>query len=189
MKGDLLFRKLVLKPPSPILTGHHGTFVWIRPDGRGTFLESPAIKSFVEAMAESKEMEFVVDLEACPGMDSTFMGMLAGLGIRFRKSKKGKLVIVGTSSKTKASLKELGLQYLSTIEPETGLWEGKVDEIRAGLTPLDVDQKTDRESHVLECHENLCEADEANLDRFKTVLEMMDSDLVSRRPGKPDSAH
>jgi hypothetical protein len=123
--------------------------------------------------------DFVIDLEACPGMDSTFMGMLAGLGIGFRKNKKGKIAIVGTTQKTKASLKELGLQHLMSIEPNQGPWLGKMDEARADLELIDSKSEGDKEAHVLECHEDLCVADEANLDRFKTVLDMLGSDMTS----------
>ena len=177
-----------MKTPTPIYTGQFGSFVWIRPDGRGTFQESPLVKNFVEEQAEQEVTEFVVDLEKCPGMDSTFMGMLAGLGIGFRKRGKGKLVIIGTTGKTKASLMELGLHYLSTIEPEDGPWVGRLGEIRANLVPINGSDDTDKESHVLECHENLCEADESNLEKFQTVLDMMGSKLVTHPSDKPGEA-
>ena len=168
-----------MKDPSPIFTKPFESHVWIRPEGRGTFLESPIIKSFIESSMEDGVSDFVIDLEACPGMDSTFMGMLAGLGIGFRKNKKGKIAIVGTTQKTKASLKELGLQHLMSIEPNQGPWLGKMDEARADLELIDSKSEGDKEAHVLECHEDLCVADEANLDRFKTVLDMLGSDMTS----------
>ncbi|MDB4700767.1 hypothetical protein OAF12_03530 [Akkermansiaceae bacterium] len=115
-------------------------------------------------------------------MDSTFMGMLAGLGIGFRKNKKGEISIVGTTKKTRASLKELGLQYLMAIEPTDGPWLEKMDEARENLVLLDQKSEIDREAHVLECHEDLCTADESNLHRFRTVLDMMGSDMAPKTP-------
>jgi len=167
-----------LKALSPILTGHLESIVWIRPEGRGTFLESPFIGNFVEAAVEAGHSDFVIDLEACSGMDSTFMGMMAGLGISFRRKKKGQLTIVGTNDKTKASLLELGLHHLSRIEPSEGAWVGRYDEFRSGLIPLTSEEIGDKESHILKCHENLCEAEASNVDRFKTVLEMLGSQMV-----------
>lgn len=177
-----------MKSPSPILTGQLESLVWVRPQGRGTFLESPLVENFVAASVDAGHSDFVIDLEACPGMDSTFMGMLAGLGINFRKKRTGKLTILGTSEKTKASLIELGLHHLTKIEPADGPWSGRLEEFRAGLLPITAVDDTDKESHVLECHENLCVADDSNLDRFKTVLDMLGSEMVSRPTGKPDSA-
>lgn len=121
-------------------------------------------------------------------MDSTFMGMLAGIGIGFRKSGKGKIFVVGTSDKTRASLKELGLQHLMTIEPKEGPWVGKMEQAREGLTPVDPRHEADKEAHILECHEDLCMADDANLDRFKTVLDMLGSDLTSQGADQTTSA-
>jgi len=177
-----------VKKLTPIFTGQFDSFVWIRPDGRGTFQESPLVKNFVEDQPEEEVTDFVVDLEKCPGMDSTFMGMLAGLGIGFRKRGKGQLSFVGTTGKTKASLMELGLHYLSTIEPEEGPWQGKLAEIRANLALIEGSDETNKEEHVLECHENLCEADESNLEKFQTVLDMMGSKLATQPADKPGSA-
>jgi len=175
-----------VKSPSPILTGQFDSLVWIRPEGRGTFLESPLVGNFISAALETGRSDFVVDLEACSGMDSTFMGMLAGLGINFRRKGVGKLTIVGTTEKTKSSLIELGLHHLSRIEPEEGPWIGRLEEFRTGLIPITDDDDTDKESHVLQCHENLCVADEKNLERFKTVLDMLGSKMTAPSAGQSD---
>lgn len=168
-----------MKKASPIFTKLFESHIWIRPEGRGTFSESPVIKAFVESSLEEGHTSFVIDLEACPGMDSTFMGMLAGLGIGFRKNKSGSVSVVGTSDKTRASLKELGLQHLMAIEPEEGSWVGRLEEARADLIGLNFKSEGDQEAHIRKCHEDLCIADEDNLDRFKTVLEMMGSEMAA----------
>lgn len=138
------------------------------------------------AAYETGLRDFVMDLEACAGMDSTFMGMLAGLGIKFRREGGGALSIIGTSQKTKASLIELGLHHLSQIEPDKGPWQGRLEEIRRDLIPILADGAADKESHILKCHENLCEADEQNLHRFKTVLDMLGSkiDTEAEKPSQ-----
>lgn len=169
-----------MKGASPIFTKRFDSYIWIRPEGRGTFLESSIIKDLVESTAADGMRNFIIDLEACPGMDSTFMGMLAGLGIGFRKNKKGEISIVGTTEKTRSSLKELGLQYLMAIEPTDEAWFEKMDEARRNLDLFNHKGEVDTEAHVLECHEDLCIADEGNLHRFKTVLDMMGSDMAPK---------
>ncbi len=164
------------------------SYIWIRPEGRGTFLESPIIKDLVESSAADGMSNFIIDLEACPGMDSTFMGMLAGLGIGFRENKKGEISIVGTTVKTRSSLKELGLQYLMAIEPTDGPWFENMDEARGNLVLLDQKSEIDREAHVLECHEDLCIADEGNLHRFRTVLDMMGSEIAPKASPRQKSS-
>jgi anti-anti-sigma regulatory factor len=160
--------------------------VWIRPEGRGTFQVSPSIKNFGESQITAGRSNLVVDLGACTGMDSTFMGMLAGLGMLLKKNGEGQLSIVGTTEKTKASLEELGLNHLMEIEPNTGPWIGKLDEARNDLRPLDDQENGPREEHILECHENLCDADGENFERFETVLGVMGSKKVNPSKSKPD---
>ena len=147
---------------------------------------SPAIKNFGESQIAAGKNCLVVDLEACSGMDSTFMGMLAGLGMLLKKKGEGQLSIVGTSDKTKASLEELGLNHLMKIEPKDGPWIGKIEEARANLRPLSDQDASAKEEHILECHENLCDADSENFERFETVLNVMGSKKTNPSKNKPD---
>jgi len=144
--------------------------------GRGTFQASPPIKEIVEKEMTDGRLQFVIDLQECSGMDSTFMGMMAGIGMRLRKNEAGQLSIMGTNEKNRDSLDELGLSYLMEIEPEDGPWTHQIEEIRSRLHPLGETISGGKEEHILECHENLCDADESNAKRFKTVLEVMGSD-------------
>lgn len=180
--------KDVVKSPSQILTKPFESHIWIRPEGRGTFLESPSIKTFIENSVEEGTDSFVIDLEGCDGMDSTFMGMIAGLGMNFQRSGKASLIVVGASDKNLSSLKELGLHHIVEINPSKGDWVGRLEEVRTDLTKLDAKDETDKESHILKCHEDLCVADDSNLNRFKTVLDMLGSDLVIPSEDKPDRA-
>ena len=167
-----------MKKPSLILTGHLNGVLWIRPEGRGTFQESALIKTFVETARGSEYEDFTIDLEACPGMDSTFMGMLAGLGMLFRKEGKGELSIVATNDKTKSSLMELGVHYMTSIEPADAVWNDEIEAYREDLVPLNVTTDCEMGDHILESHENLCLTDEANFARFEDVLKMFGSKMA-----------
>ncbi|YCM44883.1 STAS domain-containing protein [Verrucomicrobiaceae bacterium 227] len=167
-----------VKTSAKILIGEFDSILWIRVEGRGTFQISPPIKDLVEKEMSSGRSQFVIDLQDCPGMDSTFMGMMAGIGMRLRKRGSGQLSIVGTSEKSRDSLEELGLSYLMEIEPGEGPWMDHIEEIRKSLCPLGEGAVSGKEEHILECHENLCDADDSNTERFKTVLEVMGSDKV-----------
>jgi len=161
-----------------ILTGEFESILWIRIEGRGTFQVSPPVKEVVEKEMGEGRSQFVIDLQECSGMDSTFMGMMAGVGMRLRKKGSGKLSIVGTNEKIRESLDELGLSYLMEIEPKEGPWIDQIDEVRGSLHPLGGAASGGNEEHILESHENLCDADESNVERFKTVLEVMKSEKV-----------
>lgn len=134
---------------------------------------SPSIKAAVEAEVGKGIREIYFDLEGCTGMDSTFMGMLAGVSMHLRKNGGGTLTIVEPGDKSQASLEELGLSQLMEINPTEGAWIGKLTQIRSGFVSLDAQSDPGKEGHILECHENLCEADDENNDRFKSVLEVL----------------
>ncbi len=167
-----------MKPSAHIFTGEYESILWIRVEGRGTFQSSPPIKELVDKEMALGRSQFVIDLEECFGMDSTFMGMMAGVGMRLRKKGGGQLSIVGTSEKSRDALDELGLSYLMEIEPEDGLWKKEIDSVRGSLLPLGDSTSVGKEEHILECHENLCDADDTNAERFKTVLEVMGSKKI-----------
>lgn len=133
------------------------------------------IKEFVDRCLEEGAKSFVIDLEACPGMDSTFMGMLAGLAIQFRKKGEVAFAVVGTSDKTFHSLKELGLHHLLVIDPHDAPWTGREAEARSDMSVIDLETVADQEAHIREAHEDLCTADQSNFEKFATVLEMLGS--------------
>ncbi|MDB4386890.1 STAS domain-containing protein [Akkermansiaceae bacterium] len=162
-----------MKPNGQVLTRQFQSIFWVRPEGKCTFMMSPSIKDSVEAKIESGTSEIVVDLEACTGMDSTFMGMLAGISNKLRKAGGGVLSIVSPGKKNKDSLEELGLSQLMSIDPAEGAWVGKLDEARADLKLAGGKSSPGKEGHILECHENLCEADSDNNDRFQAVLDVL----------------
>lgn len=134
---------------------------------------SPAIKSAVEEEIASRRTLIYVDLAGCTGMDSTFMGMLAGLSMMLRKAQAPQLTIIEPGKKNQASLEELGLSQMMNLNPNDGAWEGELADIRAGLIPLESRNGAGREDHILECHENLCDADDSNKARFESVLEVL----------------
>ena len=53
----------------------------MRLEGKGSFLNSGSLKEFAQEMVNRGYREFIVDLQNCVMMDSTFMGTLAGVEI------------------------------------------------------------------------------------------------------------
>jgi hypothetical protein len=135
------------------------------------------MKEFAEQRIAAGDKTLVVDIGACSGMDSTFMGMLAGFAIQFRKAGDTALAVVGTSPKNRASFKELGLHHLLAINPDGAPWADRMDEARSNMTVIDPKAVADQESHIRESHENLCAADQSNLEKFAAVLEMLGSKM------------
>jgi anti-sigma B factor antagonist len=165
---------------SSILVGVNGPAVWVRVEGRGSFLNSGNLKEFAQEMVHRGYREFVVDLQNCSMMDSTFMGTMAGVALRLKELGHGHLRIVHCGQRSHDLLSGLGLDQILSIQsngstaPECELLAKEA----AKEKPADGDSsKTEQAQTMLEAHEALCEAAPENLTRFKDVLDYLKQDL------------
>ena len=168
---------------SPILVGVFEGFSWIRFEGKGSFLNSPAMKDFGEARIDAGDMCIIVDLDACTGMDSTFMGTLAGMAARLSAADGGVLEIAEPGERNRRSLEDLGLDFLMKIDPPAALWRGQMELIREELrAPEDPASQADvqRVRHVLEAHQTLSNMSEKNAGEFAGVVKMLKEDLSAK---------
>ncbi len=165
---------------SPIKVGHFDGFSWIRCEGKGTFLNSPAVKDYGEERIRAGEMCLVVDLEACTGMDSTFMGTLAGLANRMTE-KEGAVQIADPGEKNKNSLEDLGLDYLLDIDPANPVWEDEKVEAKNVLKNCKSNgDPSESGAHVLSAHQTLIKANEGNEEKFSGLVDMLGKELASK---------
>jgi hypothetical protein len=128
----------------------------------------------------------VIDLKECNGMDSTFMGTLAGLASRITEYG-GRLQIADADEKSVNSLEDLGLDFLMEINPDDTVWAGFRDKARDLLKIKVAGMKAGtvlHTKHVLEAHEILSEANEENKKKFIGVVKMLGDELAGKS-GKP----
>ncbi|MEP6956221.1 MAG: STAS domain-containing protein [Chthoniobacterales bacterium] len=162
---------------SSIQVGVNGSAVWVKVEGKGNFLNSGNLKDFTREMVNRGHREFVVDLENCAMMDSTFMGTLAGVALRLRELGHGHLHVVHCGERSRDLLTGLGLDQIFSIHangapaPE---WE-----TLPSATPTEpvAVQKEAQAQQMLDAHEALCEAAPENVARFKDVLDYLKQDL------------
>lgn len=173
---------IVLTAENPITTGVFDGFSWIRCEGKGSFINSPVVKSFGDKRIAEGEMCLVVDLAACSGMDSTFMGTLGGLARRLMLHE-GTLQIAEPGARNQRSLEDLGLDNLMDIQPESAIWKEHLPEIRSRLTnPASKPSITSlqRAHHVLEAHRRLSEVNDKNARIFSGVIDTLRRDIDQR---------
>jgi len=166
----------------PIKVGKFEGFSWIRCEGKGSFLNSPAVKEFGESRIKRDERCLVVDLQACTAMDSTFMGTLAGLANRLAE-KGGALQVAGADKKCTHSLEDLGLDFLMEINPVQAVWKGVEDKARDLLKPKVAGIKAGtvlHTRHILEAHEILSDANEGNRRKFSGVVGFLEEELAEK---------
>ena len=142
--------------------------VAVRIEGRASFQNSACLQDFFAVMFKQGRSRFVLNFEHCTSMDSTFLGVLAGAGLKVRKlSPPGSLVLARVGARNLELMKNLGLHRIVTVD--TGELPANLG---AGAKPLQCDAKTELENArlVLEAHENLVATDEANRSKFLDVL-------------------
>lgn len=148
-------------------------------------MNSPLMKSFGDERIAAGERLLVVDLAACTGMDSTFMGTLAGMAARLSAKDKGVLQIAEPGERNRRSLEDLGLDFLMEINPPSAVWRGKVEAIRSDLAshqqagPIGQTQRT---RHVLEAHQTLSGVSDKNAREFAGVVEMLEEQVAAKEP-------
>ena len=153
----------------------------IRVDGRGSVRISPPMKQFIHRVIESKSANrILIDMLDCVGMDSTFMGVLAGLSYHVKDKPGVTLKLINLSEKNQKLLITLGVDRvvnysLSTTGEENKLLATPSD----GLQTLEPDfaNKLEAAKTTLEAHETLVDINPDNFDKFQSVLELLQNDV------------
>ncbi len=158
-----------------ILVGTANRTVWVRVEGKGSFLNSTGLKEFAKEMINRGFREFAIDLKNCPVMDSTFMGTLAGIALRLREMGQGNLKVTNLNERNNDLLSNLGLDQLFTLEVR-GAIASVSPPAQVPLETAAPDKVTQAQT-MLEAHEACVEANEANAAKFKDVLEYLKQDL------------
>ena len=162
---------------SSILVGVNGPAVWVKVEGKGNFLNSGSLKEFAQEMVNRGYREFVIDLENCAMMDSTFMGTMAGVALRLKELGHGHLHVVHCGDRSRELLSGLGLDQIFNIRSNGAAGPG-CEQIREGARGGSAEEKKREQAEtMLEAHQALCEAAPENLSRFKDVLDYLKQDL------------
>jgi anti-anti-sigma regulatory factor len=148
----------------------------VKVEGKGSFLNSGNLKEFTREMVNRGYREFVVDLEKCAMMDSTFMGTMAGVALRLKELGHGHLHVIHCGERSRDLLCGLGLDQIFSIHAN-GSASPKCELLRDSDNGSGAEKKHETTRQMLDAHESLCEAAPKNLARFKDVLEYLKQDL------------
>ncbi len=143
--------------------------------GYGSFKVSATLKQFINDISTKQPITTVViDLAECTGMDSTFMGVLAGLSGRL-KQKEQTLELINLSDKNKNLLATLGVdQVLAHYGHNQGYHIPAQSDQLLHSTEI---SKKDLAEMTLKAHQHLVEICEKNRPCFKRVIEYLQTDI------------
>ncbi len=169
-----------MTPEHRILAARFDSLVWLRVAGKGSFQNSPDLKRYIEAARTDGEKVFVVDLEDCATMDSTFMGTLTGIASSMARDQSDTtLEVVNANHRNRQLLENLGLDQILQLDTDGSTHQEQREKLSGMLEKVDSANlgKAAQAQHVLEAHETLAAAHEDNLPRFTDVIEFLKKDL------------
>lgn len=154
--------------------------VIIKLNGRISFLNCGPFRDFMNRLIPEGKKNFIIDFADCTGMDSTFLGAIAGAALDLRKQDDpGKVFLFRLGSRNLELVKNLGLHRLLHVDEE-GSRTVNTDSLQK-LENQDASSKSEVENAkmVLEAHENLIKADEENRSKFQDVISFLKNQVAA----------
>ncbi len=157
-------------------------FACIKITGRVNFNSSIDFRMLAARLQAAGFLYFVIDLSECVLMDSTFLGVLAGFGLKMRQSggdaTAGRVTLLNPSARVTELLENLGLLELFRVTrgdltaPET---------LEAYSPDPTHPSREELTRACLEAHETLMAINPENVSRFKDVALVLAEDLAKLR--------
>ena len=150
--------------------------VFIKINGRGDFNLSLDLRKLIDELRLRGYCRFVFELSDCVMMDSTFLGILSGEGLKSC----GSIVAPGPAlelmnpiPRIAETLENLGVAHLFKITHCPDSLAVKYE----ALAETDDKSKTEVTRNCLDAHKTLMDVNPANVHRFKDVADFLAQDL------------
>jgi anti-sigma B factor antagonist len=135
--------------------------------GKASYLNCAPISEFLAKTLFEGKRNYLFDMAECTGMDSTFLGIIAGLALDVKKmNPKGNVILCHLSPRNTELVQNLGLHRLLELKesfpnpPTTSI----------SLAPILGKCTSVSPQTILKAHENLIQADSSNLKKFQDVI-------------------
>ncbi len=161
----------------------------IKVNGRANFTSSVTFKRLVCELRQRGFDNFVLDLSDCVTMDSTFLGVLAGIALRYvdgkpNDSERLHLDLLNPNERIADLLDNLGVVHLFTVShqanPCTAIFEPVNNNHPAP-------SREEMSKTCLEAHELLMRLNPENIPKFKDVTLFLAEDLRKLKDQGPES--
>ncbi|MGF1451107.1 MAG: STAS domain-containing protein [Opitutales bacterium] len=145
--------------------------------GRATHLNCRPVGRFLRLALNRGVERLYVDFAECQGMDSTFLGMIASSAMQARGSQcKPRIILTRLGDRNFQLIRNLGIGPLVETSAEA---PPKMETLEDQL-----EAESSAKSDILEAHESLVAADEANREKFENVLTFLRKEVDP--DGNPD---
>jgi anti-anti-sigma factor len=152
-------------------------FACVKIAGRANFTFSPDFKTLLGELMQKGYAHFIIDLSECVLMDSTFLGVLAGFGIKLSHTAagpNGRIELSNPNARVTELLENLGVLPLFKLVEGKLQFTGEV----CVQTPAPINPSHEEITRTsLEAHQALMDANPENVPRFKDVALFLAEDL------------
>jgi anti-sigma B factor antagonist len=161
-------------------------FACVRISGRANFSSSLDFKALINELRQLGYRYFVLDLSECLLMDSTFLGVLAGFGLKMgpppNEAGDRAIELLNPNARITELLENLGVLHLFRIAE--GPLELPAETEARTHTPINP-SKEELTRACIEAHQTLMEVNPQNVSRFKDVTQFMAEDLKRLKSPPP----
>ncbi len=158
-------------------------FACIKISGRANFSSSIDFKTLVNELLQKGFTYFVLDLSDCMLMDSTFLGVLAGFGLKMNTAQKDSgspaIELLNPNPRITDLLESLGVLHLFKLAQGPMEMPGTA-ETRVHDPVVPTREEVTRA--CLEAHRTLMEINPQNVSKFKEVAQFLAEDLKRLKP-------
>ena len=153
-------------------------FVCVRIIGRANFSSSIDFKTLINELLQKGYNYFVLDLSECLLMDSTFLGVLAGFGLKLggpsARPGNGAIELFNPNPRINELLENLGvLPLFRVVQGPLAVPEGAESQTFSPCSP----SREEVTRACLEAHRTLMDLNPENRERFKEVTQFIAEDL------------
>jgi anti-anti-sigma factor len=150
----------------------NGVHVYVRAIGLANMKNAQMLDAFLRAEMRTQVDIICVDLSACTGMDSTFMGLMVGTSGQLATSG-GKLVVINPTDAGHRLLGMLGVTEVIPVVSGCDLPELEFVALEAGVSQ----SQLARMEVIQRAHQSLAAINEANRTKFAAFLVALEADL------------
>lgn len=163
-------------------------FVCVKIAGRAGCACSVDFRTLLLGLRDKGHRRFILDLTKCQLMDSTFLGVLAGLGIRFSEAPEGSpgvaIELLNPSPRISGLLENLGVsENFKVLNGATV----QTENLKPVESPNSNPCHEELQRTCLEAHQFLIQLNPKNAPKFKDVCKFLEEDLKSagKKNGSP----
>jgi anti-sigma B factor antagonist len=163
-----------------VSVGDRCAFVQI--GGRANFTSSVDFKALLDQLLQKGYTDFVLDLTECVLMDSTFLGVLAGFGLKLNTPQSDKvdrtIQLYNPNARISELLENLGVLHLFKVTEGDANVPANTKDVKSTNANREEVTRT-----CLEAHKILMDIHPENVSRFKDVAAFLAEDLKRMKAG------